>query len=132
MASARVAVNFTSWVLHGKTSWSDGFADLVGAAGFAGVADLVGVAGLVGVADLAGVAGLVGVADLAGAADPVGVAAGAPGPPGASSSVGPQAVRVRADTAARATAALRTVLMGCSPRSRTGWVPASRGSFTAW
>ncbi|WP_404962124.1 hypothetical protein [Streptomyces sp. 147326] len=100
-------MNFTSKVLHGKTSKSgsvDGFDDFdgFGVVGF----------GVVGFGVVDGLADVDGAADVA---DFVGLAAGPPPPLPASSSVGPQAVRASADTAARTTAALRTVLMALGP-----------------
>ncbi|GHB85517.1 hypothetical protein GCM10010347_65590 [Streptomyces cirratus] len=108
MGSARVAVNFTSKVLHGKTSKPGSVEDFVGFGSFAGFDVVDGLADAVG---LAGVGGTAGVADFAGlAVDP-------PAPPPAVSSEGPQAVRAAsADTAARTAAALGTVLMCGSPR----------------
>ncbi|GGS23138.1 hypothetical protein Snoj_24660 [Streptomyces nojiriensis] len=109
MGSARVAVKVTSNVLHGKTSKSgsvdpdfDGFD---GVAVFFGAADFDAVA--LGPADALPPALPLGTA--------VGLALGVPDPPAAPSSVGPQAVRASADTAARAMAALRTVLMMVVP-----------------
>ncbi|GGU97835.1 hypothetical protein GCM10010275_40490 [Streptomyces litmocidini] len=115
MDSARFAVNVTSYVLHGKTSWSGSVDGETGLAGVGTLTGFAGVAGVDGFDDSAGVVGFTGAEGVAAG----GVAAGTPVPPAAPSSEGPQAVRASADAATRTTAALRTELMVVLPPMTT-------------